>query len=121
MLVGVAWVASAFLPVATTADPTQRAVVVVRFSQFRRPATLLPVSRYVLRVGTGTRAGKSGSGDRAFSSDSTLASLGFRASFVLRDFGHSKAQIGRDPRSLRQLASYCEVAFGQNAKRRNNE
>ena len=53
----VAWVASAFLRCATTADPTQRAVVVVRSSQLRRPATLLPISRHVLRVGAGIRAG----------------------------------------------------------------
>ena len=33
------------------ANPTQRAAISVRFSQSRRPATLLPIPRYVLRVG----------------------------------------------------------------------
>jgi len=37
--------------------PTQRTVVIVRFSQLRRPATLLPIPRHVLRVGAGIRAG----------------------------------------------------------------
>jgi hypothetical protein len=32
-------------------------VVAVRFSQLRRPATLLPIPRHVLRVGAGIRAG----------------------------------------------------------------
>ena len=38
-------------------NPTQRVVVVVRSSQLRRPATLLPIPRHVLRVGAGIRAG----------------------------------------------------------------
>ena len=33
-------------------NPTQRVVEAVRFSQIRRPATLLSISRHVLRVGT---------------------------------------------------------------------
>jgi hypothetical protein len=43
-------------------NPTQRAVVAVRSSQLRRPATLLPIPRYVLRVGAGIRAGELGFG-----------------------------------------------------------
>jgi len=34
-------------------NPTQGIVVAVRSSQLRRPATLLPIPRYVLRVGAG--------------------------------------------------------------------
>jgi hypothetical protein len=37
-------------------NPTQGVVVVIRFSQLRRPAALLPY-RGVLRVGAGVRAG----------------------------------------------------------------
>jgi hypothetical protein len=38
-------------------NPTQGVVVAVRSSQLRRPATLLPIPRHVLRVGAGIRAG----------------------------------------------------------------
>src|SRR5581483_10139917 len=70
---------------------------VVRFSQLRRPAALLPIRGFMLRVGAGIRAGTSGLGDRTFSSDSTLASPGFRASFVLRDHGHIKRSATAQP------------------------
>ena len=91
-------------------NPTQGAVVVVRFSQLRRPATLLPIPRHVLRVGAGFRAGSPGLGDRAFSSGSLLAAPGFRGSFVLRDNGHSKAQLRAEARSLRAVKLLHEVA-----------
>ncbi|SBS74747.1 conserved hypothetical protein [uncultured Mycobacterium sp.] len=73
--------------------PTQGEVMSVRFSQLRRPATLLPY-RGVLRVGAGNRAGTLESGDSAFSSGAILAFPGVRASFVLRDPDHSKGLVG---------------------------
>ena len=53
----VAWVDLGVLAMRRDCNPTQRVVVVVRFSQLRRPATLLPIPRHVLRVGAGIRAG----------------------------------------------------------------
>src|SRR6185312_9168906 len=88
--------ASASLRCASTAAPP-KSCRVVRFSQLRRPAALLPIRGFMLRVGAGIRAGTSGSGDRTFSSDSTLASPGFRASFVLRDPGHIKGSTDAQP------------------------
>ncbi|GAA2537765.1 hypothetical protein GCM10010409_10150 [Mycolicibacterium diernhoferi] len=41
------------LPVRYDCNPTQGVVDVIRFSQFRRPTTLLPIPRHVLRVGSG--------------------------------------------------------------------
>src|SRR5882757_1227375 len=106
-----------------TCDPTQRVILVLRFSQLRRPATLLPLSRLMLRVGAGFRAGLPGSGVRAFSSGSTLALPGFRASFVLRDRGHIKCQFGGVAGSLRHLAQLPSGRCGtrQGAKRRSSE
>jgi hypothetical protein len=80
--------------------------VVVRFSQLRRPATLLPIPRYVLRVGAGIHAGELESGGRTFSSGSVLASPSFRASFVLRDHGHIKGQFGVTHDRYGEAASY---------------
>ena len=45
LLVGCAWVASASSTMRYGCSPTQGAVVVVRSSQLRRPATLLPIPR----------------------------------------------------------------------------
>src|SRR5687768_12493433 len=90
-------------------NPTQGAVVAVRSPQLRRPAPLLPISRYVLRVRAGIRAGEPESGDRAFSSGSVLASPSFRGSFVLRDHGHIKGQFGRAAGLLSRRVSYYKV------------
>src|ERR1700687_3797360 len=54
---------------------------------------------------SGIRAGLPRSGDRFFSSESTLALPGFRASFVLRDHGHIKSQFRGDTGSLLAAAS----------------
>jgi hypothetical protein len=53
----VTWDGLGVLTMRFVCNPTQRVVVVVRFSQLRRPATLLPIPRHVLRVGAGIRAG----------------------------------------------------------------
>jgi hypothetical protein len=101
-------------------NPTQRVVITVRFSQLRRPATLLPLSRLLLRVGARFRAGQSDLGVRAFSSGSTLASPDFRASFVLRDRGHIKCQLRGAVGSLRPAPSYQSVA-AESVRARNVE
>ena len=89
----VTWDGLGVLTMRFVCNPTQRVVVVVRFSQLRRPATLLPIPRHVLRVGAGIRAGKFGSGDHTFSSGVALALPLLRDSFVLRDPGHIKGEI----------------------------
>src|SRR5262245_46284060 len=90
-----AWVGLGDLAMRLDCNPTQRAVVVVRFSQLRSPAALLPIRGFMLCVGTAIRAGLSDSGDRIFSSDSALASPDSRASFVLRDHGHIKGELSQ--------------------------
>ena len=55
----------------------------------------------------GSVLGSLPSGVRAFSSGSSLASPGFRASFVLRDPGHSKGESPARFDRYRQTVSYC--------------
>jgi hypothetical protein len=66
----------------------------------------------VLRVGTAIRARSLDLGERAFSSDSNLASPSVRGSFVLRDGGHIKGQavtISDRDRRAHQLSAQRQV------------
>ena len=60
------------------------------FPQSRRPTTLLPYRGCGSAWVPGSVLGSLVWGVELFSSESTLASLGFRDSFVLRDPDHSK-------------------------------
>ncbi len=89
----VAWVTSASLRCATTATPPKGSSWSSALRNYAGPQHFCLFRGMCSAWVPGSVLGSLTSGDRAFSSGSALASPGFRASFVLRDPGHSKGQL----------------------------
>ena len=109
MLWWVVWVASAFFRCATTAAPPKGLSTSFAFRNSAGP------QRFCLYGGMCSawvpviRAGMPGLGDHTFSSGVALALPSFRASFVLRDRGHSKYQTAVNPDRYGAVLSYRRV------------
>ena len=105
-------------------NPTQGAVVTVRFRNYAGPQHFCLFRGMCSAWVPGSVLGSLIREIRAFSSGSALASPSFRDSFVLRDRGHIKGQIRRDSRLLRGICfrpGTNHRRSDQNANRRNNE
>lgn len=91
----VAWVGLGEVALRSGRDPTQGASIPYARRNHAGPQHFC-LYRGVLRVGAGNRARPPSSGGSAFSSGTTLASLGVRKSFVLRDERDIKTQFATD-------------------------
>lgn len=91
----VAWVGLGVIAFRSGRNPTQGAPIPYARRNYAGPQHFC-LYRGVLRVGAGNRAGPPSSGGSAFSSGATLASLGVRKSFVLRDERDIKTQFATD-------------------------